>query len=628
MSVTVKEYLTYFRHREYPNFIAKEDLEKLENVERIFGELETKETILEICLSKKDTGCDYSIRIDVDSPYVKEYWYELDSDACSKEDIPACYFIDASKVIPGEDNHIFYDTVLVQLIGEERLSRLRSQLELCVAKLKGKSNKLFQLGTMTGRQELDRIRFFTDDLTRTNFVNYLKELNWKGNLKALDTFLEQWESYSDGKKFILDFDILEDGISEKIGICFGTVSKSPQVIDEFLTELQSKGLCMQEKKEDVLRFIQAFPSHTPFIQNDISHFKIPFLKDVPLMAKAYLRQGSVCFYNEFQAYDTPVLMNLELTTRCPLRCPQCYCDLTKGKDMELETALYWLKEAAKNRVKTINLSGGETMLYPHLSKLIQTCNELGMESNIALSGYGVDKKVLEKLILDGVSGIFISLNGSTEEINAHSRDGYSLAIRALEVLDEIGYKKTCINWVMHSNNTDDFLNMIRLAEKYHVAEIEVMVFKPDTAHQRESIPSKEQILQIAKQIKEYKGTVHIRAEECFSQLRVVLGQRFFTNLNRGIAKGCGAGRDGISISVDGKITPCRHIEIKEEYKTIREYWDNSIVLKQLRQMEEKMEEPCAACNYKKYCLPCAAVNWKMKGRIFMGEESCRLGKRK
>ena len=157
MSVTVKEYLTYFRHREYPNFIAKEDLEKLENVERIFGELETKETILEICLSKKDTGCDYSIRIDVDSPYVKEYWYELDSDACSKEDIPACYFIDASKVIPGEDNHIFYDTVLVQLIGEERLSRLRSQLELCVAKLKGKSNKLFQLGTMTGRQELEYV---------------------------------------------------------------------------------------------------------------------------------------------------------------------------------------------------------------------------------------------------------------------------------------------------------------------------------------------------------------------------------------------------------------------------------------------------------------------------------------
>ena len=448
MAVTVKEYLTYLRQKDYPYFLSKEDMDKLENVERIFGDLETEETILEICLSKKETGCDYSIRVDVDSPYVKEYWYELDSEACSKEDIPACYFIDASKVIPGEDNGVFYDTVLVKLIGEKRLTKLRKQLELCVAKLEGKSNKLFQLGTMTGRQELDRIRLFTDDLTREDFVNYLKELDWEGDLEALDTFLEQWESYSDGRKFILDFDILEDGISEKIGICFGTVSKKLQVIDEFLTKLQDKGLCLEEKKEDVLRFVQAFPSHTPFIQNDISHFKIPFQNDMPLMAKAYLRQGSVCVYNEFSAYDTPVLMNLELTTRCPLRCPQCYCDLTKGKDLELETALYWLNEAAKNHVRTVNLSGGETMLYPHLSQLI----------------------------FDGVSGIFISLNGSTEEINAHSRDGYSLAIRALEILNEIGYEKTCINWVMHSNNADDFPNMIRLAETYHVAEIAVMVF--------------------------------------------------------------------------------------------------------------------------------------------------------
>lgn len=625
MAVTVKEYLKYLRHNEYPSFLLKEDMDKLENVEKVFGELETEETILEICLSKKETGCDYSIRVDVDSTYVKEYWYELDSDACSKEDIPACYFIDASKVIPGEDNGIFYDTVLVRLIGEERLTKLRSQLELCVAKLEGKSNKLFQFGTMTGRQELDRIRLFTDDLTKTDFVAYLKEMNWKGNLEAVDTFLEQWESYSDGKKFILDFDILEHGISEKIGICFGTVSKKPQVIEKFLTELKAKGLCLEEKKEDVLRFVQAFPSHTPFIQNDISHFKIPFQGDSPLMAKAYLRQGTVCFYNGFKAYDTPMLMNLELTTRCPLRCPQCYCDLTKGIDMELETALYWIKEAAKNQVRTVNLSGGETMLYPHLFKLIQSCHKLGIETNVALSGYGVDRRVLEKLISDGVSGIFISLNGSTEEINAHSRDGYSLAIHALEVFAEIGYEKTCINWVMHSNNADDFPEMIRLAERYHVAEIAVMVFKPDAAYQRASVPSKEQILQIAKQIKEYKGTVHIGAEECFSQLRAILGQRFFVNLNQGISKGCGAGRDGISISVDGKITPCRHLEIKEDYNTIREYWDHSVVLKQLRQMEENPEEPCADCSYKRYCIPCAAVNWKMNGRIFMGEETCSLG---
>ena len=71
---------------------------------------------------------------------------------------------------------------------------------------------------------------------------------------------------------------------------------------------------------------------------------------VPLLAaKAYLRQGTKQKNNEYRAFDAPVLMNLELTNRCPLHCPQCYCELNTGKDLDLEQALYWLDEAAKNK---------------------------------------------------------------------------------------------------------------------------------------------------------------------------------------------------------------------------------------------------------------------------------------
>ena len=342
------------------------------------------------------------------------------------------------------------------------------------------------------------------------------------------------------------------------------------------------------------------------------------------MAKAYLRQGSVSYYGGFKAYDTPILMNLELTTRCPLRCPQCYCDLSGGKDMERDIALYWIKEAAKNKVRAVNLSGGETMLYPHLPELIRTCHELGMKANIALSGYGVSREALEELIDCGVYQICISLNGSTKQINSYSRDGYALAVNALKLLAEIGYDRTCINWVMHSNNAEDMQEMFRLAEKYHVADFAVMVFKPDASYQRPSIPSGEQILRAAKQIKGYSGPLHIHVEECFSQLRAVMGQRFFFNMNRGISRGCGAGRDGISISVDGMITPCRHLELKEEFKTIREYWEHSAVLKQLRQAEDEPKEPCRGCGYRKYCIPCMAVNWKMNGKLYMGDEDCTV----
>ena len=31
-----------------------------------------------------------------------------------------------------------------------------------------------------------------------------------------------------------------------------------------------------------------------------------------------------------RSMSTPEIMNIELTNRCPLRCPQCYCDLNLG----------------------------------------------------------------------------------------------------------------------------------------------------------------------------------------------------------------------------------------------------------------------------------------------------------
>ena len=35
-------------------------------------------------------------------------------------------------------------------------------------------------------------------------------------------------------------------------------------------------------------------------------------------------------------------------------------------------------------------------------------------------------------------------------------------------------------------------------------------------------------------------------------MKALIGERFLINLNQGIARGCGAGRDGVSVNVDGK----------------------------------------------------------------------------
>ncbi|MCR5290200.1 MAG: SPASM domain-containing protein [Treponema sp.] len=175
---------------------------------------------------------------------------------------------------------------------------------------------------------------------------------------------------------------------------------------------------------------------------------------------------------------------------------------------------------------------------------------------------------------------------------------------------------------MHSYNADDFTEMIKLAEKFDVKGLAILVFKPDSTHHLTSIPTYEQMQAIRSIIKNYDGPVSIGVESCYSPLKAMLGHTFFMNTNRGILKGCGAGRDGISVSVDGKLTPCRHIEIEENYTSIASYWNESPTLAQLRSVEDSPESNCKTCKYKEYCIPCCAVGIKMKGRIVMDSTAC------
>ena len=318
----------------------------------------------------------------------------------------------------------------------------------------------------------------------------------------------------------------------------------------------------------------------------------------------------------------PMQMNLELTTKCPLHCPQCYVSLNNGREMPLETALYWIRDAAEAGVSEVNLSGGETMCYPHLTELISECHGLGLRSNIALSGAYVTEAKLQEFIDAGVSRIFVSLNGSTKEVNEKTRDGYELAIHTLEMLRDMGWERTVINWVMHEYNADDFPNMISLAEEYKVAAIAVMAFKPDSSHQLSSYPTREQMYRVADQIRAYKGDVLIAPESCYSQLATITRRTFFGSMNFGVLRGCGAGRHDFSVTVDGTLTPCRHIEVEEKFDHIMDYWTQSECLARLRAVEDSRKEPCKGCKWEKNCLPCQAVGLKLHDELNYGMAEC------
>jgi pyrroloquinoline quinone biosynthesis protein E len=481
---------------------------------------------------------------------------------------------------------------------------------------------------MDSRAASDSVRIYTWPMKPENVLSLLSSLSWTGDPQPAQRVMDAISPYVFGGKFILSFDLFRDRISEKIGINFPPRQNKPGTLQALLAHLEDDWDCLPEKCDALMDWNQEKPIPETRLQNDISHIKFTIEEGEVRMIKAYLRQSDERRVSapQYRAHRHPQLMNLELTTRCPLHCPQCYVHLNTGEEMQLDTALYWLREGKKAGIITVCLSGGETLCYSHLPELIRECRKLGLTSAISLSGIYADKECLKGLIGDGVSEIFISLNGSTEEINRRTRDGYQLAIDALQNLKELGFEHTCINWVMSKENAQDLPDMISLCEQYQVKLLAILAFKPDSAYEWERFPSVAQMKEAARQIKAYRGPVEVAAESCFSQMRALLGRSALAgNLNRGIRRGCCAGRDQISVSVDGKLTPCRHLDVREEYDSILEYWEKSPFLAELRKVEDKRREPCLGCRYENNCLPCNAVGYKLQGEFTYGLTACELG---
>lgn len=320
---------------------------------------------------------------------------------------------------------------------------------------------------------------------------------------------------------------------------------------------------------------------------------------------------------------SPEIMNIELTTRCPLRCPQCYCDLHKGKDVDLKVALHYIEEAGRLKIPFINLSGGETLVYPHLMELIAAVDANGLSSAIAISGWGFDENKLKDLKKAGVGSIYVSLNGSSSEINSISRDGYELAINSLKLLQADGQVDYYVNWVARNDNVKDFPELLILAKSYGVKGVVILESKPDAKDVLQAVLSKEHFLSLVDIIKNHnQEEMELSVEPCFSPMRAYLGRSYFFNRNIGFNKGCGAGRNSMAVDVDGNLIPCRHLLYPEHFENIEEYWQKSMVLDKLRKFEDYRQEPCESCSLKNNCLSCRATADKVEKDLHSGNHYC------
>lgn len=328
-------------------------------------------------------------------------------------------------------------------------------------------------------------------------------------------------------------------------------------------------------------------------------------------------------YKEFQFLRQnhylphPQIMQVEITTICPLNCPQCYKEETLPRTMNIEKFIEIINDAKKSGVKAITLLGGEPLIHPDICEMIQILDNAEIVGGTYTSGIGINKKIID--VLQDIKTpfyFFLSLNGSAKEIHELSRSSFEITKKAMQYLKENNVEYS-INWVARHDNISDLKNVIGLVKEYQAKYLNVVCNKIDSHGNITSPLTKEDYNDLKKYFEVPENRNVLKLQNCYGILKNILGIS-----NESILSGCQAGISVCSVDAEGKYRPCLHLNYIEEYDTIMQYWENSPVLVKLRENYGKQYEICDPCKFRGTCRFCRAMSIETHNDFEVGLLNC------
>ena len=570
-NIKVKDYLEHLRRQNVSEIISDECLAAFLNVEAQYGNEISSVSGYEVRLGNPARYVDYILTVDEENiPFVDFIWVEIDYEQfAADKKIEPCFFIN---VTPKDGDYTeFWDKVLPIFMGEQRARKLRPSLDNLTANLP-ENVSIKQIGTMTGRGELDIMRIYLSLHKWEDIYPTLEKIGWKGDIKALSAAIETWhESFSAG----IAFDLSEKGVHDKIGIEVFPRWRHPLLVDRFIARLERSGLCLKSKGDALRRWIRILPDADPFIQTDIHYFKLNYLDGKIIEAKAYIEQKPHLIHHYFSNYYRPLYVEFILND---------------GKNtLPIGTAMKYLYDCEDNKIRRVKFLG-DVGNYEHLDRLLSECKAAGIIATVELSGK-ITRKQLQDMIAAGAGEFVADIENS-----------------ALKTLQELNFADVQAKWFMDGENFRDLEQITKLAESFGVKELIITGMKPHDI--KKSAPSREALEQTANFINAYEknpAQMILSVEPCFSVLRAFMGGADpKKNPNRGVNRGCTAGLNHFCITSTGKFSPCSFIP-DEVATSIADYWEKSPTLKNFRALEENHKELCKDCCYKRRCLPCPAL---------------------
>ncbi len=297
----------------------------------------------------------------------------------------------------------------------------------------------------------------------------------------------------------------------------------------------------------------------------------------------------------------PLWLLLELTYKCPLKCPWCNnpVDFDQYRD-ELSTE-EWKEVLRRGRQLgslQLGFSGGEPMLRRDLEELVAEADRLGYYTNLITSGMGLTPLRLQALKQAGLKQIQLSLQSCDQKLNDElvGAKAFDHKIEMAREIKRQGFPMV-LNVPVSRHNIHETQRFLDLADEIGVDYLEfanLQYYNWAMLNRSELLPTREQLEQAEAAVQAARARLNGRTTIYF----------VVPDYYDGRPKACmnGWGNIHLTIAPDGTALPCQEARLIDgiEFPNVRDHdlgwiWHESSAFRRFRG-DEWMREPCRSCD--------------------------------
>lgn len=420
------------------------------------------------------------------------------------------------------------------------------------------------------------------------------------------------------------------------------ITRDPKSIDKITADLSNTYINIDKEtlKKDVIEFIDSLKEDGFVVTGDsieeLNNKDIDFTYDTEIpktiqrdftqATKEKINRNTQDFFLE-KNQGRPLISNLqlELSSRCNERCIHCYIPNGKknhGIDMPFLRFQRIIDEFAEMGGIHVGLSGGEALLHKDIIKMLYYCREKDLKISVLSNLINLTDEHVKALKDTNVSLVQVSLYSMDPEVHdfiTTVRGSFHKTKKAIEKLVAANVPVQ-ISCPLMKANKDGYKEVLKYAQTLKVRSnadyIMMAQADLDTTNltNRLSLEETEQVLSdiIEYDLDYVQGMQMTRpiAEEMNRDKEKYLSQPL-----------CGVGYDNCCITANGDVYPCAGWQdyiIGNVYsKSLKDLWENSQQLKELRKVNQASFPECIGCEARQYCSRCLVRNYnENKGDMF------------